>query len=154
MLEGERMFPGMSSSGFLSPYKGRREEMKPSSAAEILLPLQRTQSRPTLCDPVDCSAPGSSVHGIVQARILERVAISFSREFSRPRNRTCVSCASCIGRWILYYCYSATWEILTEQEWLLKANAEPKDEGHWWQDRGEPLRCWWQCLCLRFYIDI
>ena len=36
---------------------------------------------------------------------------------------------SCIGRWILYYYYSATWEILIEQEWLLKANAEPKDEG-------------------------
>ena len=34
---------------------------------------------PTLCDPVDCSPPGSSVHGILQARILEWVAISFSR---------------------------------------------------------------------------
>ena len=56
--------------------------MKPSSAAEILLPLQRAQWRPTLCDPVDCSPPGSSVHGIVQARILEWVAISFSRGFS------------------------------------------------------------------------
>ena len=39
-----------------------------------------TQSCPTLCDPVDCSPPGSSVHGIFQARILERVAISFSRD--------------------------------------------------------------------------
>ena len=38
-----------------------------------------TQSCPTLCDPVDCSPPGSSVHGILQARILEWVAISFSR---------------------------------------------------------------------------
>ena len=37
------------------------------------------QSCPTLCDPVDCSPPGSSVHGILQARILEWVAISFSR---------------------------------------------------------------------------
>ena len=37
-----------------------------------------TQSCPTLCDPMDCSPPGSSVHGILQARILERVAISFS----------------------------------------------------------------------------
>ena len=37
------------------------------------------QSSPTLCDPVDCSPPGSSVHGILQARILEWVAISFSR---------------------------------------------------------------------------
>ena len=38
-----------------------------------------TQSLPTLCDPMDCSLPGSSAHGILQARILERVAISFSR---------------------------------------------------------------------------
>ena len=38
-----------------------------------------TQSCPTLCDPVDCSPPGSSVHGIFQARVLEWVAISFSR---------------------------------------------------------------------------
>ena len=36
------------------------------------------------CDPIDCSPPGSSVHGILQARILERVAISFSRGTSRP----------------------------------------------------------------------
>ena len=46
----------------------------------------------TLCDPMDCSPPGSSVHGISQARILEWVAISFSRGSSRPRNRTQVSC--------------------------------------------------------------
>ena len=37
------------------------------------------QSCPTLCDPMDCSLPGSSVHGILQARILEWVAVSFSR---------------------------------------------------------------------------
>ena len=48
---------------------------------------------------MDCSPPGSSVHGIFQARILEWVAISFSRGSSRPRDGTCVSC---IGRWILY----------------------------------------------------
>ena len=49
------------------------------------------QSCPTLCDPVDCSLPGSSVHGIFQARILEWVAISFSRGSSWPRDRTRVS---------------------------------------------------------------
>ena len=41
----------------------------------------------TLCDPMDCSLPGSSVHGISQARILERGAISSSRGSSRPRDR-------------------------------------------------------------------
>ena len=49
------------------------------------------QSCPTLCDPVDCSLPGSSVHEIFQARILEWVAISFSRRSSQPRDRTWVS---------------------------------------------------------------
>ena len=62
-----------------------------------------TQSCPTLCDPMDCRLPGSSVHGILQARTLEWVAISSSRGSSRPRNRTRVSHISCIGRWILYH---------------------------------------------------
>ena len=44
------------------------------------------------CNPIDCSLPGFSVHGILQARILEWVAISFSRGSSQPRNRTRVSC--------------------------------------------------------------
>ena len=51
---------------------------------------------PTLCNPKDCSLPGSSVHGIFQARILEWVAISFSRGSSQPRDRTQVSCI--VGR--------------------------------------------------------
>ena len=49
------------------------------------------QSYPTLYDPMDCSPPGSYIHGIFQARILEWVAISFSRGSSRPRDRTRVS---------------------------------------------------------------
>ena len=51
-----------------------------------------TQSCPTLCDFMDCSLSGSSLHGILQARVLEWVAISFSRGSSRPRDRTWVSC--------------------------------------------------------------
>ena len=46
---------------------------------------------------MDCSPPGSSIHGISQARILEWVAISSSRGPSRPRDRTCISCVSCIA---------------------------------------------------------
>ena len=60
-------------------------------------------------NPMDCSPPGSSVHGILQARILEWVAISLSREFIPPRNQTCVSC---IDKLILYNW--ATWEALLE----------------------------------------
>ena len=51
-----------------------------------------TQSCPILCDPMDCNLPGSSVHGIFQARALEWVAISFSRGSSQPRAQTQVSC--------------------------------------------------------------
>ena len=61
-----------------------------------------TQSRPTLRDPVDCSPSGSSVHGILQARILEWDAISSSRGSAQPRDRTHVSYVSSIGRQILY----------------------------------------------------
>ena len=50
-----------------------------------------TQSCPTLCDPMDCSLPVSSVHGIFQAVVLEWVAISFSRGSSQPRDGTRVS---------------------------------------------------------------
>ena len=49
------------------------------------------QPSPTLCDPMDCSPPGSSLRGILQARILEWVAIVFSRQFSLPRDETQVS---------------------------------------------------------------
>ena len=57
------------------------------------------------CDSMDCSPRGSSVNGILQARILEWVAIPFSRGSSRPGDQTCVSC---ISRWILYHW--GTWE--------------------------------------------
>ena len=53
---------------------------------------------------MDCSPPGSSVHGILQASILEWVAMPSSRRSSWPRNRTCVSYVSCIGSWVLYHC--------------------------------------------------
>ena len=49
---------------------------------------------------MDCSLPGSSVHGVLQTRVLEWVVIFSSRGSSQPRDRTCISC---IGRWILYH---------------------------------------------------
>ena len=55
------------------------------------------QSCLTLCHPMDSSPPGSSVHGILQARILEWVAMPSSRESSRPREQTHVTCISCIA---------------------------------------------------------
>ena len=56
-----------------------------------------------LCNPMECSTPDSSVHRILQARILEWVAMPSSRGSSRPRDWTRVSYASCIGRWGLYH---------------------------------------------------
>ena len=56
-----------------------------------------------LYNSMDYSPPGSSVHGIFQARIQEWDAISFSRGLSQPRDRTCVSFVFCIGRQVLYY---------------------------------------------------
>ena len=53
--------------------------------------IEVAQSCPTLCDPMDCSPPGSSIHGIFQARVLEWVAISFLRGSSQPRDGTQVS---------------------------------------------------------------
>ena len=61
------------------------------------------QSCSTLCDPMDCSPPGFSVHGILQARILEWVAMLSSRGSSWPRDQTCISFVSCTGRQVLYH---------------------------------------------------
>ena len=54
------------------------------------------QSCPTLCYTMGCGPPGCSVHGILQARILEWIAMPSSRESSQPRDQTCVSWVSCI----------------------------------------------------------
>ena len=64
---------------------------------------------PTLCDPMDCSPPGSSVHGIFQARTLEWVAISSSRGSSQPRDQTTsLASPALAGRFFTTW---ATWEL-------------------------------------------
>ena len=78
------------------PGQGTRSYIHACMHAETL------QSCPTLYNTMDCSPPGSSVHGMLQARILEWVAITSSRGPSQPRDRTCVSYVSCIDRWVLY----------------------------------------------------
>ena len=76
---------------------------------------------PTLGKPMDCSPPGSSVHGVLQARILEWVAISFSWGSSHPRNWTPVSYIFCIGRWGLLF-FNHQYSCLEN----------PMDGGAWW----------------------
>ena len=61
------------------------------------------QSCPTLCDPMDCSRPGSSAHGILQARVLEWVATPFSRGSSQPRDRTPIFSISFTGTLPLHF---------------------------------------------------
>ena len=95
----------------------------------------------TLCNPMDCSPPGSSVHGISQAWILEWVAMSSLGDSSWPRDQTWVSCISCLGRQILYHwatreapyimsqSQKAVWAIVKQpilwfsREWTLFWNA-------------------------------
>ena len=60
------------------------------------------QSCLLFCNPMNCSLPGSSVHGILQAGTLEWVAMPSSKGSSPPRDWTLISYVSCIGRWVLY----------------------------------------------------
>ena len=116
------------------------------------------QSHVTLCDPMDCRPPGSSVHGALQARILEWVAMPSSSGSSQPRVRTCISYVSCIGRWVLCHLYhlGSPWVQLKMQgsSWrqrqnpfgkgiILRAEFIEEDESAqdfepWWVYAGKP----------------
>ena len=81
-------------------FTGRQKQLSRGKIDEKEVRLQQksscvesevAQSCPTLCNPIDCSLPGSSVHGIFQARVLEWGAISFSRGSSQLRDLTLVS---------------------------------------------------------------
>ena len=74
------------------------------------------------CDPMDCSTPGSPVHGILQARILKWVAISFSRGSSWTRDRNCISR---IGRQILYHWTSREAQLFREVSTKLRVLFSP-----------------------------
>ena len=74
-----------------------------------------TQLCLTLCDTMDCSLPGSSIHGDFQARIQEWVAISFSKGSPRSRDQTLVSCKSPSFQEILYH--GTTWKAKSKPQW-------------------------------------
>ena len=94
---------------------------------------------PTLWDPMGCSPPGSSVHGNLQARILEWVAISFSRGSSQPRDGTQVSriAGRCFTLW-------ATRETSSTQtaHYPLRLAPRPYDALPGWKDLAFPWPCW------------
>ena len=82
-------------------YSGSMEQLRLKPIV-LCVHAQLLQSCLTLCDPMDCSPPDSSVHGILQTTILEWVAIPSSRGSSQPRDRTRISCIFCVPRQILY----------------------------------------------------
>ena len=88
-------------------WTGRSGETGPLMPASSILASAASpvciQKCPTLCDPMDCSPPGSSVCEISQAKILEWVAISSSRGSSWPRDLICILCFSSTGRQFLYH---------------------------------------------------
>ena len=79
----------------------------PTWVSILALQVLVTQSYPTLCNPMDCSPLGSSVHGILQVRILEWVAMPFSRRSYQPRDQTQVSLIA--GRLFTSWVPSITW---------------------------------------------
>ena len=103
-----------------------------------------SQSCLTLCDPLAYSPPGSSVHGILQARILEWVAISFTRGSAWPRDGTHISCT---GRWILNHwatrkapCTASTVHK-TSQSWRHVREGGIR-HSYFPGDKSEALRSW------------
>ena len=95
---------------------------------------------PTLCDPMDCSPPGSSVHGIFQARVLEYGAISFSRGSSQPRDQTRVShtAGRCFTMWITTNCgkFLKRWEYQTTLPASWETYMQVKKQ-HWMESNME-----------------
>ena len=83
---------------------------------------QSLQSCPTLCNPLDCNPANSSVHEILQARILEWVAIPFCRGSSQPRDQTCISCIA-FTSWAIREAVSPTCSLLSRVASL----------GEWWR---------------------
>ena len=118
------------------------------------------QSCPTLFDPMDSSQPGSSIHGIFQAKILECVAISFSRGSSWPRDRIWVSCI--VGRRFTVWAtrgvsklYNVCLYIHTQLPWWLSSKeftCQCKETQVWclgWKDKI-PWRRKWKPILVFF----
>ena len=115
---------------------------------------QSLQSCPALCGPMDYSLPGSSVHGILQARILEWVAISFSRGSSQPRDRTTSISAPALqaGSLLLSHWGSpqrtlSAFKRFCPESSLLLASFSPLSNQLW--SSGDL----WLCFSLKRYIQ-
>ena len=115
------------------------------------------QSCPTLFNPMDCNPPDSSIHGILQTRILEWVAVSFSKGSSWPRDLTCLFCDSCIagrfftaeppGKPVSLNTNNIIYETSRQsrfdaQYWMLGAGALGQPRGMVWGGRREEGSEW------------
>ena len=146
----------MQTQGEMAICKPRRETLKETSPADTLIldfqpselwgnkfllfmpvslwhfcygmRVKLTQLCPTLCDPMGHSPPISSVHGILQARILKWVVMPSSRGSSQPRDQTCTSYISCIGRQVLYHWHHLGNPLWWQPELIINKTASQK--GH------------------------
>ena len=105
------------------------------STSSLVRACSVTQSCPTLCNPVDCSPPTSSVHGFLQERILEWVSISSSRGSSWLRDQTLVSC---VGRQIFFF-FCPLCHPGSSLPWLNGDNNQTNFIALWWKLNEEIL---------------
>ena len=115
----------------VSSHKGHKRLRWKSTWTFLFLPVCLVaQSCPALCDPMDCSPPGSSVHRIFQARILEWVTISFSRESSQPGDWTQVS--SIAGRLFTTVSPGKPSWYIRQSQYIFQAKEEAWRRGLFW----------------------
>ena len=130
-----------------SPPSSQLSKMVASLVVQWIRILSRlAQSCPTHCNPMDCSLPGSSVHGIFQAIVLEWIVISFSKGSSQPRDQTQVShiVDRCFTIWATRESQKNETEILpkSHQTYLLLVfSLSPKDSANF-----APCVCGWIML--------
>ena len=100
-----------------------------SNKAILLCVLRRSVVFDSYCDPMDCSPPGSSVHGVLPATILKWIAIPFTRGSSWPRDQTHISYISCISRLVLYHWHHLgspqIGKVLCKLDWVYHISFNP-----------------------------
>ena len=111
------------------------DSLQPTHTPHIIIKESEVaQTCPTLCDPMDCSLPGFSVQGIFQARVLEWVAISFSRGSSWPRDRPRVS--HIVGRSFYPLSHQRSHHNKNELKMDQRPNVRVKTTGNPWTAWG------------------